>query len=110
MEPAVKFNPERARVIIEKVLHEKFDGHKYPPITHPEITKHLSAEIREKMKNLKVDRYKLVCVVTMGQKVDCSIMIASRCLSDASVDTFASYTYENMELFATAIVYAFYFE
>jgi len=108
--PVAKFNSEHARAIIESVFQQTFDGRDYPPILHPEMVKRLSAEIREKVKDLKVDRYKLVCVVMIGQKVDCSITVASRCLSDVNVDTFASYTFENLEIFATGIVYAIYFE
>jgi hypothetical protein len=110
LEPVVKFNPERARAIIESVLQEKFSGRKYPPIVYPELVKRLTFEIREKVKEMMVERYKFVSVVVIGQKVDCSIIVASQCLSDVSVDTYASYTYENMEMYATAIVYAFYYE
>jgi len=110
LEPVVRFNPDHARAIIEKVLLEKFDGRKFPAIVHPELVQRASIEIREKVKDMMVERYKLVCVVMIGQKVDCSITVASQCLSDFNVDTFASYTYENMEMFVTAIVYAFYFE
>lgn len=66
--------------------------------------------IRERVKALKTPRYKIVVLVTIGQLNGQNMQICSRCLWDATNDTFASYSFKNSSLFGVASVYAVYFE
>ena len=55
-------------------------------------------------------RYKIVCLVTIGQRKYQKVMVASRCLWNGSHDTCTSASYANLSLFATAMVFGVYFE
>ena len=52
----------------------------------------------------------LVCIVNIGEKREQDVRIGSRCLWDANRDSFASAFYDNQYVFASATVYAIYFE
>lgn len=71
---------------------------------------HLRQVIRARVKDLLIPRYKTVVLVHIGQLAGQSIQISSRCLWDASSDTFASFSFKNRSLFGVANVYAVYFE
>ena len=66
--------------------------------------------MREKVKLLGYDRYKLVIQVTLGQKLGQAMRIVSRCLWDTSSDAFASEYFENETLYCVCQVYGLYFE
>ena len=55
-------------------------------------------------------RYKLVSIVNIGEKKDQGVRIGSRCVWDATRDNFAMVNFENPHLFATAAIYAVYYE
>jgi len=74
------------------------------------MSKQLSEVIKDRIKVLRLPRYKLVCTVIIGQNGDQDVRHASRCLCDSDNDGFASASYENGSLFATASVYAVYYE
>ena len=57
----------------------------YPPahayrVPLKQVAKELSDVVKEKVKDLGYDRYKLIVQVTVGQKVGQAMRIASRCL------------------------------
>lgn len=66
--------------------------------------------IRACLKDLLIPRYKIVVLVHIGQLTGQSMQISSRCLWEASIDTFASYSFKNSSLFGVASVYAVYYE
>jgi hypothetical protein len=41
---------------------------------------------------------------------DAELLVASRCLFSAGIDTFATYTFDNRSVFAVGTVYAIYRE
>ena len=58
----------------------------------------------------QVERYKYVAVVNVGRTADAELVVASRCLWNPDVDTFASCSYKQHGIFAVATVYAIYRE
>lgn len=62
------------------------------------------------MKELKLPRYKIVCLVNIGEVKNQGVRMSSRCLWDPTNDTFATYEFTNGSLFATASVYGIYTE
>lgn len=48
--------------------------------------------------------------VTLGQKTQQSVQVASRCLWDQAVDNYASVTYATQSVFAVAQCYGVYYE
>lgn len=74
------------------------------------MTKVLSEELKDRVKQMGLDRYKLVTNVIMGQRREQGVMITSRCAWDVRLDSYATYTFQNKSLFCTASVYGIYRE
>ena len=83
---------------------------KYDPVKAAQIAKQLADDLKERVKALGYDRYKLVVQVTIGQKIGQAMRIVSRCLWDSTIDNFVSEYFENESLCCVCQVYAFYFE
>lgn len=66
--------------------------------------------IKAKVKELMIPRYKIICLVHIGQMGDQSIRIGSRCLWDHVNDSFACSEFKNNSLYAIASVYGVYYE
>lgn len=69
-----------------------------------------SQVIRARVKDLMIPRYKIVVLVHIGQQAGQSMQMSSRCLWDATTDSFACYSFTNSSLFGVATVYGVYFE
>lgn len=69
----------------------------------------VKARIRD-LQEVRSTRYKIVCIVHIGQLKDQGIQIASRCLWDSAHDSFATYEFKNRSLYAIASVYFVYNE
>lgn len=106
----IKFRSDHALNILREVFERRLRGSKYDARQCQELARSMAGEIKHKVKDLKVDRYKYVVVVTVGQRQESELILASRCLLDTKWDTYATYNFENYHVFATGIVYAFYFE
>ncbi|XP_032386981.1 dynein light chain Tctex-type 5 isoform X2 [Etheostoma spectabile] len=96
--------------ILKDVLTSYLQEEKYEGEWSQKMTKTISEVIRARVKDLMIPRYKIVVLVHIGQLTGQSMQISSRCLWDATNDTFASYSFKNSSLFGVATVYAVYFE
>ncbi|XP_068197561.1 dynein light chain Tctex-type 5 [Antennarius striatus] len=96
--------------ILKDVLTSYLQQEKYEAELSQKMTKTICEVIRARVKDLMIPRYKTVVLVHIGQLAGQSMQISSRCLWDASNDTFASYSFKNSSLFGLASVYAVYFE
>ena len=110
MEPKHKFNPEEAEGVLKSIIDQRMKGFKYHPKFCSNMCKLLSDEIKDGVKKLKYDRYKIVAVVHIGERKDQSTIVASRCAWDKKLDDFATYTLETPSLFCTASVFGIYNE
>lgn len=105
-EPDVMFATKDIEYITERLLVKRLYGLKYDPVLCKKISKELATEIMEKLKTLKLNRYKLVAVVSIGNLDDSSsFQFGSRCLWDQSTDRFASVKFNNSSIFAVAMIY-----
>jgi len=74
-----------------------------------QLSKDIVEKIKEQSKKaLKLPRYKIVVQVSIGQMKDQGICIASRCLWATATDNYASASYQNQYIWASAIVFALY--
>ncbi|XP_061173329.1 dynein light chain Tctex-type 5-B-like [Saccostrea echinata] len=110
LDPPARFRADKVKPIIEKVLETHLEGKKYDPVECSILSKKLSDEIKQKVKELDFKRYKLVCTVTIGQKHNQGVQIGSRYLWDADRDNFAAASFHNRHIFADGSVYALYYE
>ncbi|XP_045161017.1 dynein light chain Tctex-type 5-A-like [Mercenaria mercenaria] len=110
MEPAKKFSSAAAEKVIKEVLDEAFDGLKYNPKQCSKLIKALSDEIKDRVKLLGYDRYKIVCIMALCQRSEQAAVCSSRCILDKANDTYATYTFKNESLICSATVYGIYRE
>ncbi|XP_068604468.1 dynein light chain Tctex-type 5 [Brachionichthys hirsutus] len=108
--PTKRFPVPAVTDILKDVLTSYLQQEKYEAEWSQKITKTTCEVIRARVKDLMIPRYKTVVLVHIGQLTGQSMQISSRCLWDASNDTFASYSFKNSSLFGLATVYAVYFE
>lgn len=57
-----------------------------------------------------IPRFKIICIVHIGQLNGQGMQLGSRCLWDSSADTFSSFEFRNKSLFAVGSVYGVYYE
>ena len=74
------------------------------------VSKVLSEEIKDKVKSLGFERYKLVCLVTLGENKSQGVYVVSRCSWDANQDNYVTYNWKKENIFCTITVYGLYFE
>ena len=109
LEPKSRFPEEKVRAVINESL-ETLESHKYSATHSPFVAKLLSARVLENVKQLNIERYKVVCLVTIGSKEAQGLRIASRCLWNDQFDTFVSACFDSEHFFALGTVYGIYYE
>mmetsp|Transcript_26362 Transcript_26362/g.38580 ORF Transcript_26362/g.38580 Transcript_26362/m.38580 type:complete len:152 (+) Transcript_26362:165-620(+) len=117
-----KFYPSQVKQIAQDVLKDELDGKiderwmeewvEYNTADDFEsLSKDIADKIKTKCKNtLNLPRYKLIVQVTIGQKKDQGVSITSRCLWDTSTDNYASVSYQDAFIWASALVFGLYIE
>ena len=75
------------------------------------LSKDICAKIKASIRtNLSAKRYKLIVQVTLGQRKDQGVRITSRCLWDTQTDNYATCSYKNDYIWASAMVFGLYAE
>lgn len=113
-----KFYPSKVKIIAREILEgdlkEKIDermveewgdcGEEFEA-----LSKDIADKIKEKCKStLRIPRYRIIVQVTIGQMKDQGVKITSRCLWDTSTDNYATVTYQNQNIWASAIIFGLY--
>ena len=104
------FMEGRIEPIIKEVLEFRLKEYKYNPSACKYLTKDLANLINQRVKKLEIPRYKLVSNVVIMENNKQSSQIVSRCVWNASTDNFATYTFKNDSIIASAYVYGVYFD
>lgn len=110
MEPDMKFSAKSVEEIIKDTLNRRLQDYKYDSEQTPSFGKILSADIKERVKRLNFDRYRIVCMLVIGENRGQCLQTSSRCQWYPSTDSFASYNYKNHSVFCSCTVYGIYAE
>ncbi|XP_028413480.1 tctex1 domain-containing protein 1-B-like [Dendronephthya gigantea] len=110
MAPNTAFPANKIKEVVEGILGRELKDIPYEAENCRQLTSRISDIIKREVKDLDLDRYKLVCIVHIGQRGNQEIKVGSRCLWDVRLDTFISAEYKNTSLFAIATVFGIYFE
>jgi hypothetical protein len=97
---------EEVEPILFKFLKHNLQCSCYDPQECRELSKELCEELKDVVKSIKYPRYKLVSMVTIGQKDKQAITISSWSLINKDMDTYSSVYYTNWSLFAVAMIFA----
>ena len=110
LEPDKKFEHWKVTEIIKKTFEEYLREESYDREFCHHMSRTLADLIKEQVKSLQFSRYKIISVVSIGQKRGQRVRMASRSVWDPRFDGFAQYSYESGDMYAIGIVYAIYFE
>ncbi|KAM4728326.1 dynein light chain Tctex-type 5-B-like isoform 2-T3 [Anableps anableps] len=108
--PLKQFPVSAVSHILKEEINNNLHDEKYDVQHCRHLTLMLCEEIRNRVKELLIPRFKTVVLVHIGQLNGQGMQISSRCLWDPSFDTFTSYSFKNSSLFCSATVYGVYFE
>ena len=104
------FPVQQVREIIAQVLKENLTDRDYEPRVMSRRCLELSEVIKERVKQLDMQRFKIVCMVIIGQNADQSMVVSSRCLWNFNYDNFSSFTLKKGPFYAVGMVFATYAE
>ena len=74
------------------------------------LSKDLAHMIKQRIRDMNFDRYKLLVTVMIGENTGQGLQTATRFLWNTQTDNFLSVNYKNGTLFAVATIYAIYYE
>lgn len=109
-EPMDKFQPEKVKGVIERVLERMLDNTPYSAHTCAELTQKLCQMIKNEVQRIGYERHRLVVCVYLAENRQQALQVASRCLWDENHDCFATATFSSSSITATATVYGVYFD
>ena len=112
LDPPQKFGEFRGIIhhILEVMIPERLDKMSYDATTCRKQAKLLAGDIQEKIKELCIERYKLITVVNIGEIQQQTVRICSRGIWDMNVDSFVTYKYQNASMYCVAIIFGIYYE
>ncbi|XP_016088442.1 tctex1 domain-containing protein 2-like [Sinocyclocheilus grahami] len=104
-----KFKAEVAKECIGEVLREQLYAVQYDPEEAPALSRALADCIKNKLRDVGFDRYKLIVQVVIGEQRGEGVKMAARCLWDADTDSFAQDIFMNDSLFCVAAAFGVYY-
>ncbi|XP_068620600.1 dynein light chain Tctex-type 5-A-like [Battus philenor] len=108
--PRKRFNEEIVKKILKQHMEAELQEVEYNDKTIPELCLSLAENIRDAIKEENYDRYRIIPVVTIGQKRQQSVHMFHSFLWDHQRDAFASFNYENCHIYANVVVYGIYLD
>ncbi|XP_017901670.1 PREDICTED: tctex1 domain-containing protein 2 [Capra hircus] len=100
-----RFRPSVVKDCIHAVLKEELASAEYSPEEMPQLTKHLSENIKDKLKEMGFDRYKMVVQVVIGEQRGEGVFMAARCFWDADTDNCTHDVFMNDSLFCVVAAF-----
>lgn len=100
-----RFRPSVVKDCIHAVLKEELANAEYSPEEMPQLTKHLSENIKDKLKEMGFDRYKMVVQVMIGEQRGEGVFMAARCFWDADTDNYIHDVFMNDSLFCVVAAF-----
>uniref|UniRef100_A0A6I8NW89 Phosphate cytidylyltransferase 1A, choline n=2 Tax=Ornithorhynchus anatinus TaxID=9258 RepID=A0A6I8NW89_ORNAN len=100
-----RFRPSIVKGCIHTILKEELATAQYVPEKIPRLTKALSETIKDKLKEMGFDRYKMVVQVVIGEQRGEGVNMAARCFWDADTDNYAYDVFMNDSLFCVAAAF-----
>ncbi|CAM9389471.1 unnamed protein product [Heterosigma akashiwo] len=94
--------------IIRTILEAELSGKTYQLEMASQMTKQLADEIKNRLKDLNLPRYKYMVQVVIGEQKGQGVRMGHRCFWDSNTDSVASETFVNDSIFCAATAYAVY--
>ncbi|KAJ8278587.1 hypothetical protein GJAV_G00089190 [Gymnothorax javanicus] len=100
-----KFKVGVVKECIREVLKEQLSGVSYDLQQVPALCASVADCIKDKLKELGFDGYKLVVQVVIGEQRGEGVQMAARCFWDADSDSYAQDVFMNDSLFCVAAAF-----
>ncbi|KAM8953446.1 dynein light chain Tctex-type protein 2B [Pelodytes ibericus] len=100
-----KFRSATVKECIKSVLKEELRNKQYVAEEVPQLTRFLSETIKDKLKEMGFDRYKMVVQAVIGEQRGEGVKMAARCFWDADTDNYAEYVFTNDYLFCVVAAF-----
>lgn len=113
MESTKPFQPRICEMIIEKIIKRQINKRKFAKFDTKltiALCRSLSEEILNNIKQRNYDRYRIIVVVTVGEKYHQTFHQSTKFLWDAENDAFANYIYDRPDIYIIATVYGIYYD
>ncbi|CAM1332675.1 TCTEX1D2 (predicted) [Pycnogonum litorale] len=104
-----KFKPNLIKECIHLVLNEELNGKNYEVESVAVWTNRIGDNIRDKIKDMGYERYKIVVQVIIGEQRGEGVKMGSRCLWDSDTDNYASDVFISDSLFCVATAFGVYY-
>ncbi len=104
-----KFRPGAVKEIIHTTLNNSLAGKIYEADKVTAWSKDISTVIKDKIKVMGYDRYKIVVEVVIGEQRGEGVRMGTRCLWDSDTDSYASDVFMNDSLFCCAAAFGIYY-
>ncbi|XP_031562874.1 tctex1 domain-containing protein 1-like [Actinia tenebrosa] len=99
------FFVHKIKRLMDELLEEKLDNEVYDEESCKIKCLTLSEEIKQKVKELGMTRYRIICHVSIGSCSGQGLIMASRFIWNDIKDNFVTSTFRNVSLFAVATVF-----
>ncbi|XP_017882166.1 dynein light chain Tctex-type-like [Ceratina calcarata] len=96
--------------IVKTAMINKLEDISYDAAECPKVCESVATDIREKIRKLNFDRYKIVVNVTIVEKGGQSLQTSMGFLWDAEKDNYSLFTYEARTFHAYCCVFGLYYE
>lgn len=93
-----RFHPSVAKDIIKQVLESKLADKTYNSEIAPQWSREIADEIKNKLKELDIPRYKYVVNVALGEQRGEGIRVGCRCFWDPECDSYAQESFSNVRV------------
>ena len=110
LEPQKKFEHWKVTEIVKKAFEEHLIASSYDREFCQCMSKVIADSIKEQVKSLQFPRYKIISVVSIGQKMGHSVRMASSFAWDSRFDCYAQYVFQRADIYAFGVVYGIYCE
>ncbi|KAL2090130.1 hypothetical protein ACEWY4_014818 [Coilia grayii] len=104
-----KFKAGVAKECIRTVLRDSLMNVMYDPEQSQALSKQLADKIKDKLKEVGFERYKLVVQVVLGEQRGEGVKMAARCFWDADTDSYVQDIFMNESLFCVAVAFGSYY-
>lgn len=104
-----KFRPAVIQDIMSQVVKQVLGDKQYDTDAALGWSQDICDEVRQHVKDLQLDRYKIVVQATIGEQRGGGAKMATRCFWDSDTDNCAEHVYVNDSLFCVAVTYGVYF-
>ncbi|TPX36570.1 hypothetical protein SmJEL517_g01271 [Synchytrium microbalum] len=104
-----KFRSGPVQKIIHDVLQSRLAGATYDQTQCSTWTREISDEIKNRLKELDLQRYKFAVNVILGEQRGEGVRIGARCLWDADTDNIAQDVFMNESIFCIACAFGVFY-